>query len=213
MYLEDECEVEHLDDAMKYDQILQYAKERGDCANPNFLKLQQEIPGWLTVLGSQSGMENLEKKFGIAISEPLRKYLSDRRLAVILEAGSDYETFLCELQNCTQKDPPYFARWDEKPHLIIAFHNHSGVVHGVDLTESGKLVRQGILEEADVDFWQKPIEFEDWLWDLVQSANVDSYSGRSRTIDVEIKEGGLNVPIQNVIKRAWGWFRRKRKGN
>src|SRR5262245_12801242 len=111
------------------------AEARGYLRYPEVLALQGRVPGWFSALGSDAGAAKFEAQRGFRLPAGLRELYGCPPLACFLEATIDGEVFLAELAELTAADPPPLVTWWGRPHLVFAFHHHSGMVFAAQLGE------------------------------------------------------------------------------
>src|SRR5947207_1165275 len=70
-------------------------------------------------------------------------------LACFLEAALDSEVFLTDLAGMVEGDPPPVVTWSSGPHLVFAFHNHSGLVWATEFGPDDPRVFGGFDDDPD----------------------------------------------------------------
>jgi hypothetical protein len=85
-----------------------------------------------------------------------------------LEAALDGEVFLANLD---ASDPPLLVFWSAEPHLVFAFHGHSGTVCAAELGVDDPQVLWGFDDDPEPTRGEvhPPISFSRWVFSVVDA--------------------------------------------
>lgn len=157
------------------------AEARGYLRYPEVLALQDQVPAWFRTLATDTGLAEFEARRGFPVPASLREFYACPLLASFLEATIDGEVFLTDLTTLIDSDPPPVVTWSDRPHLVFAFHNHSGMVFAAQLGEDDPLVFCGFDGDPEpcVDEDQPPETFSAWVFGSVDGheARLDYWQG------------------------------------
>jgi hypothetical protein len=151
------------------------AEARGYLRYPAVLVLQDRVPDWFRALGTAAGLAEFEARRGVQVPAALREFYGCLPLACFLEATIDGEVFLTDLATMIACDPPPLVAWSSGPHLVFAFHGHSGMVAAVELGSDDPRVFWGFDGEPEPyqDDDRPPVSFSEWVFGV-----VDGYEGQ-----------------------------------
>lgn len=169
------------------EEAIQFARDRGDFDNATVLQLRSAIPGWMSQLSDSKGVAEFEAEYQATLSPALRTYFEQPNLAAVLEAGSDFDVFLNQLASFSNADPPFVLYHERLPHLVLAFHVHSGGVYAADLSAPETVMRFGEMDLTNFDLhvWEESaINFDQWIQESIRTARVDQIHSKSRSFPV-----------------------------
>jgi hypothetical protein len=133
------------------------------------LAVQERVPGWFRALGTPAGLAAFEGRSGVRVPEALREFYASPALACFLELAIDGEVFLADLATLIDTDPPPLVAWSAGPHLVFAFHSHSGAVCAAALGADDPRVFWGF--DGDPEPYQDddrpPVSFSEWVFGIV----------------------------------------------
>jgi hypothetical protein len=167
---------------MRYLQrAIDLAEARGYLRYPKVLARQQQAPDWFRALASDSGVAAFETRHGFRIPVALRELYGSPPLASFLEEPIDAEVFLTDLAKLTGTDMPPIVTWSAEPHLVFAFHNHSGMVCAVPVGGDDPYVLCGIDGDPDpyTEEGRPPVRFSEWVFGAVDGyeAQLEYWQG------------------------------------
>jgi hypothetical protein len=150
------------------------AKDRGYLRYPQVVALQDRVPDWFHSLGNSTGLANFEASRGIRVPAALREFYVCSPLACFLGASIDGEVFLNDLVSITGGELPPLVTWSSRPHLVFAFHSHSGSVCAAELCQDDPRVFWGFDGDLEpiIDDTRPPPVFSEWVFGA-----VDGYGG------------------------------------
>ena len=139
---------------------------------PEVLARQQQAPDWFRALASDVGVAAFEARHGFRVPLALCELYGSPCLASFLEETIDAEVFLTDLAKLIGTDMPPIVTWSAGPHLVFAFHNHSGMVWAVRVGDSDPYVFGGFDDDPDpyIEEDRPPVRFSQWIF-----AAVDGY--------------------------------------
>jgi hypothetical protein len=145
------------------------AEVRGYFRYPEVLALQDHVPNWFRALGTAPGLAEFEARRGIQVPGALREFYRCTPLACFLEAAIDGEVFLAHLATLIGSDPPPLVTWSSGPHLVFAFHSHSGMVCAAKLGSDDPRVFWGFDSDTKPceDDGRPPLPFSEWVFGVV----------------------------------------------
>lgn len=143
------------------------AEARGYLRYPEVLALEAQVPDWFRALGTEAGLAAFEARRGYRPPASLVEFYSCLPLACFLEATIG-EMFLGELATITEDEPPPVVTWWGRPHLVSAFHNHSGMVFAARLGDDDPQVFQGFDDEPIVEEGKPEERFSEWVFSAVE---------------------------------------------
>jgi hypothetical protein len=151
------------------------ADGRGYLRYPEVLALQDRVPDWFRALATDAGQAEFEARRGFRVPAALRELYGCPLLACFLEATIDGEVLLTDLATLIDADPPPVVTWSAGPHLVFAFHNHSGMVFAAQLGEDDPRVFCGFDDDPEpIVEEDRPAEtFSEWVFGA-----VDGYEDR-----------------------------------
>lgn len=169
------------------------ASDRGylDCSE--VLALAAQVPTWFQSLSDPAGKVEFENRYSVRIPAALREFYECIPLACILGEAADAEVFLRTMDD---PDPPPIFDWPSGPHLVFAFHVHSGLVGTVALGEEDPTVVWGFEDTGPIS--RVPISFSAWAF-----AVVDDYE---RQLDYWQNEYKKAMTDPNEMRRR-DWIR------
>ena len=97
--------------------IIKFARERGDFEHPAFLEVRATIPTWLSELGTEKGMAQFESEYQVTLSSTVKFYIQHPDIASIIETGCDLDAFLNQMASCVGAVPPFVLYCDRHAHL------------------------------------------------------------------------------------------------
>jgi hypothetical protein len=167
---------------MRYLQrALDLAEARGYLRYPEVLGLQDRVPDWFRALATDAGLAEFEARRGYRVPAALRELYGCPLLACFLKATIDGEVFLTNLATLIDSDPPPVVTWSAGPHLVFAFHNHSGMVFAAELGADDPRVFGGFYGDPDPMTEEEcPVEiFSEWVYGAVEGheARLDYWQG------------------------------------
>jgi hypothetical protein len=160
---------------MRYLQrALDLAQARGYLRYPEVLALSNRVPDWFRALGTAAGVAEFETRRGFRVPAAVRELYSCPPLACFLQATIDGEVFLADLATLIGCDLPPVATWSAGPHLVFAFHNHSGMVFTAQLGVDDPHVFCGFDRDPEpiVEEGRPPETFSGWVFAAVDSHEV-----------------------------------------
>lgn len=158
----------------------QLADARGYMRYPQVVALQDRIPEWFRSLATPPGLAAFEQRRGIFVPPALREFYACVPLACFVEAAIDGEIFLTQM---LEEDPdlPPTVVWRSVPHLVFAFHCHSGSVCAAELGVDDPLMFWGFEDDAQpvMDEKHPPVCFSEWVFGVVDGyeALLDFWQG------------------------------------
>jgi hypothetical protein len=161
---------------MRYLQrALDLAEARGYLRYPEVLALSNQVPDWFRALGTDAGVAEFETRRGFRVPAAMRELYGCPPLACFLQATIDGEVFLADLATLIDSDLPPVVTWSAGPHLVFAFHNHSGTVFGAQLGVDEPQVFCGFDGDPEpiTEEGRPPETFSGWVF-----AAVDGHEGR-----------------------------------
>jgi hypothetical protein len=157
------------------------AEARGYLRYPEVLALHDRVPDWFRALGTDAGVAEFESRRGFRVPAAVRELYGCPPLACFLEATTDGEVFLNDLTTLIDGDPPPIVNWSAGPHLVFAFHNHSGMVFAAQLGADNPLVFGGFDGDPEPisDDERPPEVFSAWVFGAVdgQEARLSYWQG------------------------------------
>jgi hypothetical protein len=157
------------------------ADSRGYLRDPKVVALRDRVPDWFRVLATDTGLAEFESRRGFRVPAALREFYACPLLACFLEATMDGEVFLTDLATMTEGDLPPVVTWVGEPHLVFAFHSHSGMVFAAKLDADDPLVFCGFEDEPEpvADEERPPETFSAWVFSAVDGheARLDYWQG------------------------------------
>ena len=141
------------------------AEARGYLCDPEVLALHEHVPDWFRALGTAAGLAEFETRRGVQVPAALREFYGCRLLACFLEAAIDGEVFLADLATRIDGNPPLLVTWSSGPHLIFAFHGHSGMACAAELGSDDPRVFWGFDGEPEPyqDQDRPAVSFSEWV--------------------------------------------------
>ena len=106
----------------------------------------------------------------------------------MIHAGCDLDIFLENLADCAGAAPPFVYYHSRRPHLVIAYHNHSGGVAAADLVAPDSPIRFGDIDADNFDltpYDSTTVPFHTWVDTAVRNANYDQFHTKSRSFPVQ----------------------------
>ncbi len=167
---------------------VQFARDRGDFEHPLVQQIRSQVPDWIFTLGSDSGTAAFNSEFQTELPETLQYYFRNPEIAALIHAGCDLDIFLNNLSGCVGSPPPFVLYHLGHPHIVVAFHNHSGGVAAADLIASGTPIRFGDIDADDFDlspYDTTAVPFHDWIDSAIRNADYDQFHAKSRTFPVQ----------------------------
>jgi hypothetical protein len=145
------------------------AQARGYLRSPSVLALHGQVPDWFRALGTAVGIAAFEARHGVTVPAALREFYGCVPLACFLEAAIDGEVFLADLATITADEMPPPVTWWSRPHLVFAFHGHSGMVCAAELDSDDPRVFWGFDGDAEpyLDEDRPPVTFSEWVFGVV----------------------------------------------
>jgi hypothetical protein len=161
---------------MRYLQrALDLAEARGYLRYPEVIARRQQAPDWFRTLASEGGVVAFEARHGFRVPVALRELYGYPPLASFLQEPIGADVFLTDLAKLVGSDMPPIVIWSAGPHLVFAFHNHSGMVWAVPFGEDDPYVFGGF--DGDPDPYREeerlPVRFSEWVF-----AAVDGYEAQ-----------------------------------
>jgi hypothetical protein len=147
------------------------AETRGYLRYPQVVALQDRVPKWFRFLGSSAGLADFEARRGLRVPAALQEFYACTQLACFLEASIDGEVFLNDLVMITGTEPPPLVTWSARPHLVFAFHGHSGSVCAAEMCSEDPRVFWGFDGDPEpiMDETRPPPVFSEWVFGIVDS--------------------------------------------
>jgi hypothetical protein len=155
---------------MRYLQrALDLAEARGYLNYPEVLALHDHVPDWLHALGTNAGVTEFEARRGFRVPAAVRELYGCPPLACFLEATIDGEVFLTDLSTLIDGDLPPVVTWFGGPHLVFAFHNHSGMVFASQFGADDPLTFPGFdYDPEPIVYGERPPDiFSEWVFRAV----------------------------------------------
>lgn len=179
--------VYHTEDTQGMEDVILWARNHGYFEHSTYRDVRSKVPEWLSQLGTDSGRARLEAEYAVSFSPTMSFYTQHPELASIIEAGSDLNAFLNQLRDCVGTEPPYVLYHQGHPHLVVAFHNHSGGVCAADLVLNEPVVRFGEIDLENFDltpYDETTVDFHHWVAALTKNVRFDLFETKSRSSPV-----------------------------
>ena len=118
----------------------------------------------------------------------LRHYFRNPDIASLIHAGCDFDVYLDTLADCVGSAPPFVLYHLRHPHLVVAFHNHSGGVAAADLIAPDSPIRFGDIDADNFDltpYDSTVVPFHTWVDSAIRNADYNRFHTKSCTYPVQ----------------------------
>jgi len=183
-------------------QACDLAAARGYLSYPEVVALAGQIPDWFRALGNDEGRAEFEARRGFRVPPALGELYGNSMLASFLEATLDGEVFLRDLDLSGPEETPPLVTWATGPHLVFAFHNHSGAVCAVRLGDDDPSVVCGFENEPEPFVEHTPETLSEWVFKA-----VDGYEAQLSYWQAVYEECRAD-PSKARRMRSMEWIRR-----
>lgn len=131
---------------------------------PDTRWLQVE-PEWLADLQRLDGFDRLQNLLGQTIPSTVRQFWRHASLVRLLDSWR-WQDYLAE--------PPQLVSWNNKPHLAICTHPHSGGIGAVAVDEGDDPPLHWGFEDDDAPFEQRTVTMTDHVYLSVKQGPDDN---------------------------------------